>query len=137
MRRSCSRRRSALPCRRACMPAGMHAEVTGGTAMLHDLDERSSSDLLAAERIALPITAVILLCVFGAPVAAALPILLALAATSIGLAGLYLLCARLRGRVFAQDVVSMIGLGVGVDYALFVRGRFREARAFGLDPTAA
>jgi RND superfamily putative drug exporter len=119
------------------LPAGMHAEVTGSTAMLHDLDERSSSDLISAERVALPVTAVILLFVFGAPLAAALPILLALAATSIGLAGLYLLSAKLAVSVFAQNVVSMIGLGVGVDYALFVLSRFREARARGLDAAAA
>jgi putative drug exporter of the RND superfamily len=123
--------------RASALPEGMHAEVTGATAMLHDLDERSSSDLLVAERVALPITLVILLLVFGAPLAAVLPILLALAATSIGLAGLYLLSARLAVSVFAQNVVSMIGLGVGVDYALFVLSRFREARARGLDATAA
>jgi RND superfamily putative drug exporter len=123
--------------RSGTLPAGMHAEVTGATAMLHDLDERSSSDLLTAERVALPITAVILLLVFGAPLAALLPILLALASTSIGLAGLYLLSARLAVSVFAQNVVSMIGLGVGVDYALFVLSRFREARARGLDAAAA
>jgi RND superfamily putative drug exporter len=119
------------------LPPGMHAEVTGATAMLHDLDERSSSDLITAERVALPITAVILLVVFGAPLAAVLPILLALASTSIGLAGLYLLSARLAVSVFAQNVVSMIGLGVGVDYALFVLSRHREARARGMDSAAA
>ena len=119
------------------LPTGMHAEITGSTAVLHDLDERSSSDLLSAERVALPITAVILLLVFGAPIAAALPILLALASTCIGLAGLYMLSAQLAVSVFAQNVVSMIGLGVGVDYALFVLSRFREARARGLDAAAA
>src|SRR5262249_8871469 len=86
------------------LPAGMHAEVTGATAMLHDLDERSSSDLIMAERAALPITLVILMIVFGAPLAAVLPILLALASTSIGLAGLYLMSARLTVSVFAQNV---------------------------------
>src|SRR5439155_8696807 len=85
----------------------------------------------------LPITASILLYVFGAPLAAVRPILLALAGTRIGLAGLYLLSARLAVSVFAQNIVSMIGLGVGVDYALFVLSRFREARARVLDPTAA
>ena len=56
--------------------------------MLHDLDEHSSSDLLAAERIGLPITLVIPLVVFGAPLAALLPIVLALSAMTLGLAGL-------------------------------------------------
>ena len=118
----------------SALPSGIRAEVTGATAMLHDLDERSSSDLIAAERIALPVTAVILLFVFGAPLAAAMPLLLAMAATAIGLAGLYLLSGQLAVSVFAQNVVSMIGLGVGVDYALFLLSRFREARARGLAP---
>ncbi len=121
----------------APLPAGIRAEVTGATAMLHDLDERSSSDLLAAERIALPVTALILLFVFGTPLAALLPIVLALSSVSVGLAGLYLLSSRFAVSVFAQNVVSMVGLGVGVDYALFVLSRFREARARGLAPPAA
>jgi putative drug exporter of the RND superfamily len=118
----------------SALPRGLAAEVTGATAMLHDLDERSSSDLIAAERVALPLTALILLLVFRSPLAAALPVLLALASTTLGLAGLYLLSGRLAVSVFAQNVVSMIGLGVGVDYALFVLSRFREARARGLAP---
>jgi RND superfamily putative drug exporter len=119
------------------VPHSMAAEVTGGTAVLYDLDVRSSTDLIAAERVALPITALILLFVFGAPLAAALPVLLAMAATTIGLASLYLLSGRFAVSVFAQNVVSMIGLGVGVDYALFVLSRFREARARGLAPRPA
>jgi RND superfamily putative drug exporter len=94
--------------RAGALPAGMHAEVTGATAMLHDLDEHSSSDLLTAERVALPITAVIL-CSLSAPARAPLPILLALASTSIGLAGLYLMSTRLAVSVFAR-MSSMIGL---------------------------
>jgi len=121
----------------SALPPGMHAEVTGATAMLHDLDERSSSDLIAAERIALPVTAIILLVVFGAPLAAAMPLLLAMAATAIGLASLYVMSGAFAVSVFAQNVVSMIGLGVGVDYALFLLSRFREARARGLAPVEA
>jgi len=122
---------------RSALPRTMAVEVTGATAMLHDLDERSSSDLISAERVALPVTALILLFVFGAPLAAVLPVALAMASTTIGLAGLYLLSGRLAVSVFAQNVVSMIGLGVGVDYALFVLSRFREARARGAAPDAA
>ncbi|HEY2954182.1 MAG TPA: TonB family protein [Candidatus Eisenbacteria bacterium] len=122
---------------RAALPAEVRADVTGASAMLHDLDRRSSSDLLEAERVALPLAAVILLVVFGAPLAAALPLVLALSATTIGLAGLYLVGSRFVVSVFAQNVVSMIGLGVGVDYALFVLSRFREAMARGLAPEAA
>lgn len=115
--------------RRAGLPPGFSAHVTGSTAMLHDLDEQSSSDLLAAERIGLPLTLVILLVVFGAPLAAALPLLLALAAVLIGLAGLYLMSPWVSVSIFAENVVSMIGLGVGVDYSLFIVSRFREELA--------
>jgi putative drug exporter of the RND superfamily len=113
------------------------AEVTGSTAMLHDLDQHSSSDVSAAERIGLPITLLILLVVFGAPLAALLPVVLALVAVTIGLAALFALSARIAVSVFAENVTAMIGLGVGVDYALFVLSRFREASRRGLDPRGA
>ena len=113
--------------RTVAIPAGVAVEDTGATAMLYDLDEHSSSDLLAAERIGLPLTLVILLLVFGAPLAALLPVVLALVATLIGLAGLYAVSGWVPVSVFAENVTSMIGLGVGVDYALFIASRNREA----------
>ena len=123
--------------RRVLLPAGLRVQVTGSTAMLHDLDEHSASDLLVAERVALPLTLLILLVVFGAPLAAALPVLLAVVATTIGLAGLYAMSAWLPVSVFAENVTSMIGLGVGVDYSLFILSRFREARRLGAGPREA
>ena len=118
-------------------PAGFEAAVTGAMATLYDLDQRSSSDLLAAERVGLPVTLVILLAVFGTPLAALLPLVLALVAVSIGLAGLWALHSWMPVSVFAENVVSMIGLGVGVDYALFVLSRHREEEARGHAPAAA
>ena len=112
--------------RRADPPPGFSAQVTGATATLHDLDERASSDLLSAERVGLPLTLAILIAVFGAPLAALLPVVLAVVAVSVALAGLYFLSSWVPVSLFAENVVSMIGLGVGVDYALFVLSRFRE-----------
>ena len=117
----------------ARVPAGVAVQVTGTTAAIHAMDIDSSSDLLAAERVGLPLTLVILLIVFGAPLAALLPILLAMIAVSIGFAGLYALHVWTPVTVFAENVVSMIGLGVGVDYALFVVSRYREELARGVD----
>jgi RND superfamily putative drug exporter len=122
---------------RAGLPPGFHASVTGVTAMLYDLDRHSSEDLLAAERVGLPVTLVILLVVFGAPGAALLPIVLALAAVLVSEAGLFLLARAIPVSVFAQNVVSMVGLGVGVDYALFILSGYRRERARGALPTAA
>jgi putative drug exporter of the RND superfamily len=117
----------------ANMPAGYSADVTSMSAMFYDLDTNSSTDLLEAERIGLPITLLILLIVFGAPLAAALPVLLALASVTIALAALYFLSHLVPVSLFAQNAVSMIGLGVGTDYALFIVSRYRQELVAGHD----
>jgi RND superfamily putative drug exporter len=119
------------------LPAGFGCEITGQPAVLHDLNRRSSADLLQAERIGLPLTLVILLLVFGSPVAALLPIALALTATTISMAALYLLSRFMVVSVFAENTVTMIGLGVGVDYALLLLGAFRRALGSERTPQAA
>lgn len=110
---------------RAPTGPGMTATVTGMPALFHDLNRNSAADLLRAERVGVPLTLVILLIVFGAPLAAMLPLLVALIAVTIASAGLYLLSGAMPVSVFAQNAVGMIGLGVGVDYALFLLSRFR------------
>ena len=109
------------------LPPGFGCEITGQPAVLYDLNRRSSADLLEAERIGLPLTLVILLLVFGSPVAALLPLALALTATTISMAALVLLSRFTLVSVFAENTVTMIGLGVGVDYALLLVGAFRRA----------
>jgi RND superfamily putative drug exporter len=116
------------------LPHGFKCEITGQAAVLYDLNRRSSSDLLAAERVGLPLTLLILLIVFRSPVAALLPLALAMTATTISMAGLYLLSRFTVVSVFAENTVTMIGLGVGVDYALLLVGAFR--RALPREPTA-
>ena len=118
---------------RGKLPAGFHAQVTGTTAVLHDLDAASSSDLLAAERVGLPITLAILLFVFRSPLAAVLPVALALVSITFGNAALFLMSRLMPVSVFALNTASMIGLGVGVDYALFILSRFRALRRTGAD----
>jgi RND superfamily putative drug exporter len=115
------------------LPSGFSCEITGQPAVLYDLNRRSSADLLAAERIGLPLTLLILLLVFRSPVAALLPIVLAMTATTVSMAALYLLSRVTVVSVFAENTVTMIGLGVGVDYALLLLGAFR--RALGSAPT--
>lgn len=121
----------------AQVPRELTLEVTGTTAAIHAMDVQSSSDLIAAERIGLPLSLLVLLVVFRAPLAALLPLALAMLAVSIGFAGLYALHWWTPVTVFAQNVVSMIGLGVGVDYALFIVSRYREEIAGGRAPRAA
>lgn len=115
----------------AVLPDGFRVLVTGTAPMFYDLGRQSSTDLLRAERVGLPVTLVILLVTFGAPLAAGLPVLLALVAVTVSSAALFFLSHVTTVSVFSQNVVSMIGLGVGVDYALFIVSSFRTALAQG------
>jgi putative drug exporter of the RND superfamily len=121
----------------AHLPADFTCRITGQSAVLYDLNQRSSADLLHAESIGLPITLAILLIVFGSPLAALLPVVLALCAVTISMAALYLLSGIMVVSVFAENTVSMIGLGIGVDYSLFLLARFRAALATGITAEAA
>jgi putative drug exporter of the RND superfamily len=111
--------------------------VTGEDALNHDLRLASARDVSSAERRALPLTLALLLLAFGAVMAAAIP--LVVAATAIGLAlGAAAIVAQLWPLSIAlQNVVSMLGLGLGVDYTLLLVSRFREARLAGADVEAA
>ena len=117
---------------RAAHPAA-EIMVTGEDALNHDLRASSAHDVSAAERRALPLTLALLLLAFGAVVAAAIP--LGIGGLAIGLAlGAAALVARVWPLSIAlQNVVSMLGLGLGVDYTLLLVSRFREARAAGAD----
>jgi uncharacterized membrane protein YdfJ with MMPL/SSD domain len=123
--------------RKAVAGSDFSVKVTGTVAMFHDLNRNSASDLLKAETIGIPLTLVILLIVFGAPLAASLPILLAVISVTAGAAGLYCLSYWMPVNVFAQNAISMIGLGVGVDYALFLVSRFRQELNDGAPATIA
>ena len=101
---------------------------TGEAAINYDLWRSSADDTHRAERRTLPITFALLLFAFGS-VAAAL-VTVASGALAVGLAlGLVALAARLWPlSILAVNVVSMIGLALGIDYALLTVSRFREAR---------
>jgi RND superfamily putative drug exporter len=112
-------------------------EEFGGASALKALDETVGEDFQRAEYTALPITLGILVVVFGALVAAGLPVLLGMSAVvaAIGL-------LSVPSQVFAMDeaansVILLIGLAVGVDYSLFYLKREREERAAGKSKEAA
>src|SRR4029077_7207447 len=117
----------------AILPEGYSADVTSMSAMFYDLDTSSSTDLLEAERVGLPITLIILLVVFGAPLAAALPVVLALASVTISLAALFFLSRWVPVSLFAQNAVSMIGLAVCSAYALSIVTRYGQELVAGHD----
>ncbi|MEU1916117.1 MMPL family transporter [Streptomyces massasporeus] len=97
----------------------------------------SDPDGGASELIGLLAAAAILFLAFGSLVAAALPIGMAVFGLTVGVATMTVLAGVTEVPTFAPVLGSMVGLGVGIDYALFVLARHREYLARGLDPQAA
>jgi putative drug exporter of the RND superfamily len=110
---------------------------TGQAALNYDLWRSSAEATHRAERRTLPLTLALLLFAFGSVVAASLTV--ACGALSVGLAlGLVALAAdHWPLSILAVNVASMIGLALGIDYALLSVSRFRESRASGVPPEAA
>ena len=105
---------------------GLDVSVGGGVAINRDINEMVSSDIARAEMISLPILAVLLVIIFGSIAAASLP----LAIGGVAILGAF---TALRGfaqvtdvSIFAVNVVTIIGLGLAIDYGLFMVSRFRE-----------
>lgn len=112
-------------------PAWLTAEVTGIEAVHADISAASQESIARAETIGLPVAMMVLIVVFGALVAAALPLLLGIISIVIALA-LAVLVGEWRGlSVFLETFAVMLGLGVGIDYALFMLTRFRAERKAG------
>jgi putative drug exporter of the RND superfamily len=119
------------------LPHGWTTHVTGMSAMFHDLNRRSSADLLRAEALGVPLTLIVLFIVFRAVTAAALALAIAVSAVTLSSAFLCVLNPWLPASLLAQNVVTMIGLGAGTDYALFILSHYRQARARGASTDAA
>ncbi|MES4906390.1 MULTISPECIES: MMPL family transporter [unclassified Streptomyces] len=107
--------------------------IGGPVAVRHELQTTIQEDLLRAEMIALPITLLLLVMVFGSAIAALLPL-------GVGIIAILGTDAVLRGlteftdvSVFAQNLTTALGLGLAIDYALFIVRRFREELGHGAE----
>lgn len=100
--------------------------LTGKPVIDRDAQRISKEDLSKAEAIALPLTLITLLFVFGSVVAAALPVALGVMSVTVTLGLLYLIALHLDLSVFALNITSMLGLGIGIDSSLLMVNRFRE-----------
>ncbi len=110
---------------------------TGQAALEFDVRAASSADAAAAERRALPLTLVLLVLVFGSLGSALLPVAAGALAIALSLGAAAHLAPHWPLTILLGNIVSMIGLGVGIDYALLMVYRFREGLAAGLPPEAA
>ncbi len=103
-------------------------EVVGGgdLAVNHDFVEVAMQDLARAELVILPVVALFLLLAFSSVVAALLPLAVGVLAMIGGIAGVELLARHMSVSAYTPNIVTMIGLGVAIDYSLFIVSRFRE-----------
>ncbi len=106
--------------------------VTGGPPLDYDVRTVSKEDVDRAERQALPLVALVLVVAFGALVAAVLPIVVGMFVIPCSLALVHLSASFMPMSVFVLTIVTMIGLGVGIDYSLLIVTRFREELNRGL-----
>jgi RND superfamily putative drug exporter len=119
-------------------PGTAHAGVTtylaGQPTIWAGMQELSKKDLSQAEAGGFPIVALILLVIFGSLAAAALPLTLGFVSVIVTGALIYFISLQMNTSVFVTNMASMIGIGVAVDYSLFILARYREERAAGRSP---
>ena len=111
---------------------GFKVLMTGQATVGNDFEEVAQEGLLKGEAFGVPVALIILVLVFGAVVAALLPVTLAIFSifVAVGAATLFGLVFPLS--FFVENMINMIGLAVGIDYSLFIVHRYREERARGL-----
>jgi putative drug exporter of the RND superfamily len=109
-------------------------EITGETPLTFDLRKVSADDVKHAEERAMPVTLLLLLLAFGSLVAALLPLGIGVLSISMALGAAALLAHYVDLSILVQNLATMLGLGLGIDYALLIVSRFREALAEGYDP---
>ena len=111
--------------------AGVTPYLVGQPTIWAGMQEISKEDLAKAEGTGFPIVAIILLVVFGSLAAAALPLALGFVSVLVTGALIYFFSLQIETSVFVTNMASMIGIGVAVDYSLFILARYREEREAG------
>jgi RND superfamily putative drug exporter len=112
-------------------PGVLRATFTGYLAFRHDLDKTLEEDLILAEAISLPLALFVLLIVFRTFGSAILPVGVGGLAVASGSAGIMALSHVANVPAYALNVISLIGLGVAIDYSLFIVSRYRDSVAAG------
>jgi len=103
----------------------------GGEVIGNAFTEQISGDLARAESVAVPLTVILLIFVLGSVVAAGLPFLVALGTILGSFLVLYVISLFTDVSVFSLNLVTGLGLALGIDYSLLIINRFREELAAG------
>src|SRR4051794_11213382 len=100
--------------------------IVGLQALWAGMQDLSKEDLAKAEGVGFPIVFIVLLLIFGSVAAALLPLSLGFMAVAVTGAVVFFLSQALQMSIFVTNIASMLGIGVAVDYSLFVLSRYRE-----------
>jgi len=112
--------------RKSLHTSRLRAIVTGDPPVYDDMVRLSINDLAQVEKYTFPVALVLLILVFGTIVAAGVPLIIGGVSVAITLALIFLLSRVTPMSIFALNTSTMIGLGVGIDYALLIVSRYRE-----------
>jgi RND superfamily putative drug exporter len=112
---------------------GLNVYASGGAVFANAINGRIQDDLKLSETISIPLTFLLLLFVFGAMAASAMPLLVGVTAILGTFFVMYLLTLFTDVSIFALNLTTGLGLGLGIDYALLLVNRFREELSRGLD----
>ena len=107
-------------------PGPLDLIITGAPALYRDISLASQEDLRRGEMVAFPLATLALLLVFGTLVAAILPAAVGGVGVVVGLGAVFFISQGIDMSVFALNIVTLLGIGVGIDYSLFYTSRFQE-----------
>ncbi|MGU3431674.1 MMPL family transporter [Actinomycetes bacterium M1A6_2h] len=116
---------------------GVQSQFAGQSVVAVSLNTTLQDDLVRAELIAIPITLILLVFIFGGLVAALVPVVVGALSVLGALAVLHAFTYFTDISSFAINVASLLGLGLAIDYGLFIVSRFREELRTGADPSDA
>ncbi|MEJ7832044.1 MAG: MMPL family transporter [Nocardioides sp.] len=108
---------------------GLQTDLAGASAVYGDVNKITAEDLERAELISLPLVILLALLIFGSLVAASMPALVGVVAMVGALAVVRVITNFTEVSIFSVNVISLLGIGLAIDYALFVISRFREELA--------
>jgi RND superfamily putative drug exporter len=112
-------------------------QITGTAEINRQFTTQIEKDLKTGELIALPVTLLLMIVVFGSLIAAGLPILIGVVSIIGTLFALYAISLATDVSVYALNLTTMMGLGLAIDYSLFIVSRYREELLHGHAPTVA
>ena len=116
---------------------GFTVQVAGQATLNSDFTKVAEEDLKKGESIGIGVALIVLVVVFAAIVAAVVPIVMAIFAIIVALGLVSLIGQIVEFNLFVENIVTMIGLAVGIDYSLFIVSRYREERKKGFDKLGA